>query len=144
MSIPNAHSITSTTTQETPQCNKKNSTFSQSNPLYKRLTSLKMMMFLLVLTSMTQMFMLGSTLSTPASCGSCKAGTDVVQKGSYTKVFANPKRQLTPTLKAQKKVAPPKSLKKRSKKSKTNTRRKRTRTRTKESKPPRAHRLTGI
>ena len=142
MSTPNTHSLTSTHTEETPQCNKKNSIFSQSNPLYKRLTSLNVMMFLLVLTSMTQMFWLGSTLSTQAWCGRCKVGTDVAQKDLLKKVSVNPKRRLDLPLKAPTRVTLPKAkLKKPSKK---RTRKKRTRTRTKELTSPREHRLTGI
>ena len=140
--VSDTYPITSTYTEESPTCNKKNSTFLQSKTHPTQSALLRnSLIFLIMLTSMTQMYLLGNTLSTQAQCGTCKVGTDVAQQDSYTRASVSQRRHLDRPLKATKKVTPPKSLKKRSKK---RTRKARTRTRTKVSAPPRAVRLTGI
>ena len=150
MSISSTNNITSTNTKETPICNKKNSTsFKSKTPPTQSALLRNSLVFLIMLTSMTQMYLLGSTLSTQAQCGTCKVGTDAVHKGLYTRAYVKQRRLSGTTLKAPKKVTPPKSLKKRSNKgsnkgSKKSTRKARTRTRTKELTSPREHRLTGI
>jgi len=140
--VPSTYQITSTNTEESPTCNQKNSTFLQSETQPTQSALLRnSLIFLIMLTSMTQMYLLGSTLSTQAQCGTCKVGTDVAHKGLYTRAYVKQRRLSGTTLKAPKKVTPPKSLKKRSKK---RTRKARTRTRTKTSAAPRAVRLSGI
>lgn len=141
---PNTITISSTDTKETPKCNKKNSTFSQSTPFIKRLQSLKIMIFLLVLTSMTQTYLLFSISSTQDTLGRSKVGTDVVQKTSLKKGYALQKRQLGRPLKAPKKVSLTKPKSKRPSKVKKKGKVKRVHKARATQRTPRTHRLTGI
>jgi len=104
MFTPDTQPITSTNTKETPKCNKINSTFSQSTPFIRRLLSLKIMIFLMVLISMMQTYLLFSISSTQDTHGRYKDGTDVQQEVSSKRVSVNPKRRLGLPLKAPTKV----------------------------------------
>ena len=151
MNTSDPQPITSTPTEETPTCNKKNSFFSQSETHTTQSVLLRnSLIFLVVLTSMTQTYLLGNILSTQAQCGTCKVGTDVVQETSSTKVSAKQKRRLGTPLKAPTKVirstADRKKLSKKPTKKPTRKRTNKTRTytRTKNARTPKTHRLSGI
>ena len=147
MNTSDTQHIISTITEETPICNKKNSNFLQSETLPTQSALLRnSLIFLVMLTSMTQMYLLGSILSTQAQCGTCKVGTDVVQKTSSTRVSAKQKRRLGTPLKAPTKVIRSTADRKKLSNKPTKKRTSKTRkyTRTKNARTPRTHRLTGI
>lgn len=142
MSSSDTHHIISTDTKEIPTWNKKNSSFLELKTHTTQSALLRnSLIFLVVLTSMTQLYLLGSILSTQATVGDYKDGTEDVQKTSSSKEFVNQRKQSGISLKPPAKISPPQNLKKPYKKGKPNTR---TRTRTKNARTPRAHRLTGI